>query len=54
LATGQTICTGRVDLEVPRNADLDLPEVAPVEMIPGLLIEQARAALIPNRLLASL
>ena len=31
-----------------------LPEVAPVEVIPGLLIEQTRAALIPNRLLASL
>jgi len=31
-----------------------LPEVEPVEVIPGLLIEQTTAALIPNRLLASL
>jgi hypothetical protein len=31
-----------------------LPEAAPIEVIPGLLIEQATAALIPNRLLASL
>ena len=31
-----------------------LPEVAPVEVIPGLLIEQTTAALIPTRLLATL